>query len=180
MMQKEGASISEEDISVVLQRFVSFIPFVVDLLKKTIIPSQFFAVVQEMVFATTILALLYEVAHVQDVTIDWNALMKHTKTGLTNPREYQMLWRHLAYCDPLLEKLEDDAQPLDDDSDLECELEAFPNVSNEASAEGRLCEGCANINLPPRRKRKPWSAAEDKELFAAVQRYGEKGIGLTL
>ncbi|KAL8215542.1 hypothetical protein R6Q57_022379 [Mikania cordata] len=212
MMQKEGASISEEDVSVVLQRYSP----------------------------TTILALLYEVAHVQDVTIDWNALMKHTKTGLTNPREYQMLWRHLAYCDPLLEKLEKDAQPLDDDSDLECELEAFPNVSNEASAEAAACvkvlmassspsesciekglvieaplvinipraksnnslenpqvangfnisipvfvptassaegsdntNGCANINLPPRRKRKPWSAAEDKELFAAVQRYGE-------
>lgn len=32
---------------------------------------------------------------------------------------------------------------------------------------------CLNSNYPPRRKRKPWSAAEDRELFAAVQKYGE-------
>ncbi|KAI7731999.1 hypothetical protein M8C21_030187 [Ambrosia artemisiifolia] len=215
-------SISEEDVSITLQRYSP----------------------------TTILALLHEVAQLQDVVnIDWNALVKHTKTGITNPREYQMLWRRLAYCDPLLDHLEqDDQQPLDDDSDLECELEAFPTVSNEASAEaaayvkvliasssssksciekGLVIEapltiniprtkskhplenpqvassasgvnisipvfvptqllpavpsaevsdnanGCTNVNLPPRRKRKPWSAAEDRELFAAVQKYGE-------
>ena len=51
-------------------------------------------------------------AQVEDVKIDWNALVKHTKTGITNPREYQMLWRHLAYCDPLLEKLEAGAEPV--------------------------------------------------------------------
>lgn len=33
--------------------------------------------------------------------------------------------------------------------------------------------GCTSGSLPPRRKRKPWSAAEDKELFAAVQKCGE-------
>nr|XP_043607083.1 uncharacterized protein LOC122579060 [Erigeron canadensis] len=112
MMQKESLSfITEENVSLILQRYS---------------PS-------------TILTLLQEVAQVQDVKIDWNALVKYTKTGITNPREYQILWRHLAYCDPLLEKLEAEAQPLDDDSDLECELQAFPNVSNEASAEAAAC-----------------------------------------
>lgn len=31
----------------------------------------------------------------------------------------------------------------------------------------------ANGSLPPRRKRKPWSEAEDNELIAAVQKCGE-------
>ena len=48
--------------------------------------------------------------------------------------------------------------------------QTLPTVS---SAEGLDTNGCANSNLPPRRKRKPWSADEDKELFAAVQRCGE-------
>ncbi|CAL5409933.1 unnamed protein product [Camellia sinensis] len=42
------------------------------------------------------LTLLQEVAHVQDVKIDWNALVKKTATGISNVREYQMLWRHLS------------------------------------------------------------------------------------
>lgn len=58
------------------------------------------------------LALLQEVAQVQDAKIDWNALMKRTTTGITNPREYQMLWRHLAYRDELQEKLKDEVKPL--------------------------------------------------------------------
>jgi hypothetical protein len=33
--------------------------------------------------------------------------------------------------------------------------------------------GSASGNLPPRRKRKPWSEAEDMELIAAVQKCGE-------
>ncbi|KVI06769.1 Homeodomain-like protein, partial [Cynara cardunculus var. scolymus] len=198
--------------------------------------------------ATTVLALLQEVAQVQDAKIDWNALVKRTTTGITNPREYQMLWRHLAYRDPLVENLEEEAKPLDDDSDLEYELEAFPPVNNEALMEAAACvkvliasgsacgsglekgltieapltinipdgksagnpsenpqvasnvrgtnitvpvsvqkqplptvastegldtNGCASSSLPPRRKRKPWSAAEDMELFSAVQKCGE-------
>ncbi|KAJ9545424.1 hypothetical protein OSB04_025131 [Centaurea solstitialis] len=217
--QKKGA-ISEEDVSIILQRHT----------------------------ATTVLALLQEVAQVEDAKIDWNALVKRTATGITNPREYQMLWRHLAYRDPLLENLEDEAKPLDDDSDLEYELEAFPPVNNEALMEAAACvkvliasgsacgsglekgltieapltinipngksvgnpsenpqvgshvrgtnitvpvsvqkqplptvgttegvdtNGSASSSLPPRRKRKPWSAAEDMELFSAVQKCGE-------
>lgn len=58
------------------------------------------------------LALLQEVAQVQDVKIDWNELVKKSTTGISNAREYQMLWRHLAYRDALLERFDDGAQPL--------------------------------------------------------------------
>lgn len=61
---------------------------------------------------TAVLALLQEVAQLADVKIDWNALVKKTSTGISNAREYQMLWRHLAYGHALLEKLEDGVQPL--------------------------------------------------------------------
>lgn len=62
--------------------------------------------------ATTVLALLQEVAQLEESKIDWNAMVKRTMTGITNPREYQMLWRHLAYRDAMLENLEDEAKPL--------------------------------------------------------------------
>ncbi|XP_039023492.1 uncharacterized protein LOC120156149 isoform X1 [Hibiscus syriacus] len=108
--QKKG-SISEEDISTLLQRYP----------------------------ATTVLALLQEVAQFPDAKLDWNALFKKTSTGISNAREYQMLWRHLVYRDTLLEKLDDGAEPLDDDSDLEYELEPYPSVSSESSAEAVAC-----------------------------------------
>ncbi|CAI9116141.1 OLC1v1017218C1 [Oldenlandia corymbosa var. corymbosa] len=193
--------------------------------------------------ATTVLTLLQEVAQVQDYRIDWDFLAKKTTTGISNPREYQMIWRHLAYRDTLLDKVDNVTQPLDDDSDLECELEAFPAVSSDALAEAAACvkvliasggpsdptgstmEAPLTINIPksqmsnapdslhsnafalgtnitvpisvqkqsitsasssevvdstsaananlPRRKRKPWSTAEDMELIAAVQKCGE-------
>ncbi|KAF5462008.1 hypothetical protein F2P56_018054, partial [Juglans regia] len=77
-------SLSEEDISTLLQRYT----------------------------ATTVLALLQEVAHCPDVKIDWNALVKNTSTGISDAREYQILWRHLAYRHALLGKLEYGAHPL--------------------------------------------------------------------
>ncbi|KAK4374373.1 hypothetical protein RND71_005050 [Anisodus tanguticus] len=198
--------------------------------------------------ATTMLAVLQEVVQVADEKIDWDALVRKSTTGITNAREYQMLWRHLAYRHSLNDKLDDGAQPLEDDSDLEYELEAFPAVSSEASAEAAACvkvliaSGVPNdanmlngttveapltinipngqssrsgmdnslqgtsmhgtnitvpvavqkqplstvaaaegfdtnrpacTNVPPRRKRKPWSAAEDLELIAVVQKCGE-------
>ena len=46
----------------------------------------------------------------------------------------------------MLEKLEDRAQPLDDDSDLEYDLEAFPSISTEASAEATACVKVSDIN----------------------------------
>ncbi|KAI9200941.1 hypothetical protein LWI28_015468 [Acer negundo] len=196
----------------------------------------------------TVLALLQEVAHSPGLKLDWNALVKNTSTGISNAREYQMLWRHLAYRNALLDKLEDEAQPLDDDSDLEYELEPFPDVSNEAATEAAACvkvliasglpsdsslpnsstveapltinipngqsfrgssensqpaslmqgmnitvpvsvqklplpsttstealdnNGSISGNMPPRKKRKPWTAEEDMELIASVQKSGE-------
>ncbi|XWS25385.1 hypothetical protein CRYUN_Cryun27aG0064100 [Craigia yunnanensis] len=216
--QKKG-SVSEEDISTLLQRYT----------------------------ATTVLTLLQEVAQFPGVKLNWNALVKKTSTGISNAREYQMLWRHVAYRDALLEKLEDGAELLDDDSDLEYELEPCPSVSSEASTEAAACvkvliasglpsdssltnsstvqapltinipnvqsfrvssknsqptrsirgmnitvpvsvqkqilpavtsaetlegNGSAGANLPARRKRKPWSEAEDMELITAVQKCG--------
>lgn len=214
-------SISEEDTSSVLQRYT----------------------------ATTVLALLQEVAHCADVKIDWEALVRNTSTGISDAREYQMLWRHLAYRHPLLDEFDYGAQPLDDGSDLECDVEAFPPVGGEALTEASACvkvliasglpsdashpnsstveapltinipngpsssapfenseatssiqgmnitvpvsvqkqslhaaaiptevldtNGSTNGNIPPRRKRKPWSEAEDLELIAAVQKFGE-------
>ncbi|XP_010490264.1 PREDICTED: uncharacterized protein LOC104768011 [Camelina sativa] len=82
----------------------------------------------------TILRMLQEMAYYSELKMDWNELVKKTTTGITNAREYQLLWRHLSYREPLL-PVEDDAQPLDDDSDLECELEASPAVNHEASVE---------------------------------------------
>ncbi|KAB2628760.1 hypothetical protein D8674_033555 [Pyrus ussuriensis x Pyrus communis] len=215
---KKG-SITEEDTATLLQRYAP----------------------------TTVLALLQEVANSPEGKIDWNRLVAKTSTGISNAREYQMLWRHLAYREALLDKLDNGAQPLDDDSDLEYEVEAHPAVSAEASTEAAACvkvlissglssdsshqngltvEGLLSMNLPnqssrsqqnlqptcsmqgknitvpvsvlknslpvttttvetaegddalvngmaPRKRRKKWSEAEDLELIAAVQKYGE-------
>ncbi|CAH9053204.1 unnamed protein product [Cuscuta europaea] len=217
--------------------------------KKCFVSEEDTSTLLERYTATSVLALLQEVAQVPDVKIDWNALVKKTTTGITNAREYQLLWRHLAYRHGLVDRLDDSALPLDDDSDLEYELEASPAVTSEASAEAAACvkvfiasgmpsesclsngttveapltisipiaqacsrnpsdiscqsismqgtniiipvsvqvqplpnvttaegldtNGSLNTNLPPRRKRKPWSEAEDLELIAAVQKCGE-------
>ncbi|KAG6517133.1 hypothetical protein ZIOFF_020513 [Zingiber officinale] len=95
---------------------------------------------------STVLTLLQEVSAAADVKIDWNALVEKTATGITNAREYQMLWRHLAYRHPLLDKIEEGAEPLidstcfmlqDDDSDLEIELEIAPPITEEASCQAK-------------------------------------------
>ncbi|XP_049390399.1 uncharacterized protein LOC125854856 isoform X2 [Solanum stenotomum] len=99
--------VTEDDMSTLLQRYTAF----------------------------TMLTLLQEVGQVNGSKLDWNDLVKKTATGITSAREYQMVWRHLAYRKVLLDKFDDDAQPMDDDSDLEYELESFPPVSSEASTE---------------------------------------------
>lgn len=50
------------------------------------------------------------------------------------------------------------------------EKQPLPSVT---AAEVVDTNGPANSNFPPRRRRKPWSAAEDMELIAAVQKCGE-------
>ncbi|KAL5190388.1 hypothetical protein HKD37_04G009838 [Glycine soja] len=89
--------------------------------------------------ATTVFTLLQEVAHYPHPKIDWCELVKKSATEISNAREYQMLWRHLAYRHSLPEIFEDGDEPLDDDSDLECELEAFPPVSVECASEAAAC-----------------------------------------
>ncbi|KAG1331076.1 chitinase-like protein PB1E7.04c [Cocos nucifera] len=111
MGTKKKGYITEDDVSLLLQRYS----------------------------ATSILALLQEISQFASAKIDWNALVKRTSTGITNAREYQMLWRHLAYRDKLLDKVEDGTDPLDDDSDLEFELEASPALSGEALSDATAC-----------------------------------------
>eukprot|EP00252_Welwitschia_mirabilis_P010082 TRINITY_DN23198_c0_g1_i1.p1 TRINITY_DN23198_c0_g1~~TRINITY_DN23198_c0_g1_i1.p1 ORF type:complete len:692 (+),score=176.88 TRINITY_DN23198_c0_g1_i1:179-2254(+) len=89
--------------------------------------------------ATTVLALLHEISRHANAKINWNYLIKHTATGITNAREYQMLWRHLAYRKELSDGYEEDAQPLEDDSDLEFEIESSPAVGPDALAEAAAC-----------------------------------------
>ncbi|KAI3468416.1 hypothetical protein Pfo_025079 [Paulownia fortunei] len=109
--KRKKGSISEEDISTLLQRYS----------------------------VNTVLALLQEVAQVGGEKIDWHEMVKNTATGISGAREYQMLWRHVAYGETLMDQFDHDANPMDDDSDLEYELEAFPAVGREASAEAVAC-----------------------------------------
>ncbi|XP_020868171.1 uncharacterized protein LOC9328581 isoform X3 [Arabidopsis lyrata subsp. lyrata] len=170
--------------------------------RKRIITEGDIATLLQRYDMKTILKMLQEMAYYSEIKMDWNELVKKTTTGITNAREYQSLWRHLSYRHPLL-PVEDDAQPLDDDSDMECELEASPAVSHEASVEaiahvkvmaasyvpnesdildnstkvtsteGMNGNGSAGSSMAFRKKRKKWSAQEDEELFAAVKRCGE-------
>ncbi|KAG8375342.1 hypothetical protein BUALT_Bualt10G0090200 [Buddleja alternifolia] len=125
--KRKKGSITEEDISTVLQRYS----------------------------VNTVLALMQEVAHVAGDKIDWNELVKNTATGISGAREYQMLWRHLAYGQTLIDQFDNDANPMDDDSDLEYELEAFPAIGREASAEAAACvkvliaSACPKDSDPP-------------------------------
>ncbi|XP_048439109.1 uncharacterized protein LOC125476723 isoform X4 [Pyrus x bretschneideri] len=107
--------------------------------KKGFITEEDTATLLQRYAPTTVLALVREVANYPDEKIDWNRLVAKTSTGISNAREYQMLWRHLAYREALLDKLDSGAQPLDDDSDLEYEVESFPAVSAEASTEAAAC-----------------------------------------
>ncbi|CAH8311244.1 unnamed protein product [Eruca vesicaria subsp. sativa] len=104
--------------------------------RKRTISEADIATLLQIYDANTIVRLLQEMSFYSDVKMDWNEMVKKTTTGITNAREYQMLWRHLSYRDPLpLLPVEDDAQPLDDDSDVECDLEASPAVSVESSVD---------------------------------------------
>ncbi|KAL2317619.1 hypothetical protein Fmac_031495 [Flemingia macrophylla] len=88
--------------------------------------------------AQTVLTMLQELANHPHSKFDWEELVAKTATGISSAREYQMLWRHIAYGHSLTEFDSEDA-PLDDDSDLECEREALPPVNKEAAAEAAAC-----------------------------------------
>ncbi|KAH6760774.1 hypothetical protein C2S52_008564 [Perilla frutescens var. hirtella] len=107
---KKG-TISEEDMSALLQRYSM----------------------------NTVLGMLQEVEQSAGEKVDWREVAKNSATGISGAREYQMLWRHLAYGETLIDQLDNDAEPIDDDSDLEYEVEAFPSVGREASVEAAAC-----------------------------------------
>lgn len=63
--------------------------------------------------ASTVLTLLQEVASHPNWKMNWKELVEKTSTGISSAKEYQMLWRHLAYGHPLIhEEFEDGAPPL--------------------------------------------------------------------
>ncbi|XP_073300129.1 uncharacterized protein [Primulina huaijiensis] len=122
--------------------------------KKTTINEEDVSNLLQSYSVETVLALLQEVAQVPEDKIDWNAMVKNTATGISNAKEYQVLWRHLAYGQNLIDQLDDDENPMDDDSDLEYEREASPAVSREALAEAAACvkvliaSGQNDLHLP--------------------------------
>ncbi|KAH7331902.1 hypothetical protein KP509_20G056700 [Ceratopteris richardii] len=89
--------------------------------------------------ANTILTLLREIYCADGTKLDWRSMVKNTNTGIDNPKEYQTLWRHFAYGAMLQDSFEDDAEPLDDESDLDCEVEPFPAVSPDIAANVAAC-----------------------------------------
>ncbi|WJX34938.1 hypothetical protein P8452_22995 [Trifolium repens] len=90
--------------------------------------------------AATVLTVLQELTHYTESKFDWNELVKKTTSGISNAREYQMLWRHLAYRYNLPENLDEEGDdPMDDDSDIDCELESFPPTSGESTLEPSAC-----------------------------------------
>ncbi|KAL3613849.1 hypothetical protein CASFOL_041923 [Castilleja foliolosa] len=86
----------------------------------------------------TVLTLLQEMSQAAGEKMDWHEMVKNTATGISGAREYQMLWRHIAYGETL-DQIDHDQNPMDDGSDLEYELEAFPAAGREASAEASAC-----------------------------------------
>ncbi|XP_074558169.1 uncharacterized protein LOC141814066 [Curcuma longa] len=211
-------------------------------MKKITISEEDAFIVSQRYSPSTILTLLQEVDQVAKAKMDWNALVKNTATGITNAREYQMLWRHLAYRHTLLDNIEEGAEPLDDESDLEVEVVSVPPMIEDTLCEATKCvqvlvsscglsstkktglkaplaekgvdkemldttpdkqpprtshgvatstlqkkqtqqTGASTVPLtenelvgsiyPPKKKRKLWTREEDKELIAAVQKFGE-------
>lgn len=49
-----------------------------------------------------------------------------------------------------------------------------PQASAMTIGEKRPISEPSGVNLPPKKKRKGWSAGEDKKLTAAVEKYGEQ------
>ncbi|CAK8568175.1 unnamed protein product [Lathyrus sativus] len=96
---------------------------------------------------TTVFTVLQELSHYPAwKKFDWDELVKKTSSGISNAREYQMLWRHLAYGYSLPEDFEAD-DPMDDDSDLDYELEPLPSISAESTQE---CSACVKVMIASR------------------------------
>lgn len=106
--KSKKASFSEEDATSLTQRSLIYLYLMYCSLSYVL--SFYFGLCRYD--ATTVLTLLQEIAHYPHAKIDWNELVKKTSTGISSAREYQMLWRHLAYRDALSDNFEDGAQPL--------------------------------------------------------------------
>ncbi|CAH8377470.1 unnamed protein product [Eruca vesicaria subsp. sativa] len=136
--------------------------------RKELISEGDIATLLQRYDTVTILKLLAEMAYYAEQKMDWNELVKKTNTGITSAREYQLLWRHLAYRETLV-PVDDNTLLQDDDSDMEFELEATPAVSVDATTEAvahvkviaasyvpsdsdipedSICEAPLTINIP--------------------------------
>ncbi|XP_026378926.1 uncharacterized protein LOC113273422 [Papaver somniferum] len=163
--------------------------------RKVFISEEHISWVLTRYSAPTILDLLKEVAQYLDVKINWNVVVKKTTTGITNAWEYQMLWRHLAYCDKLPETVEEklEEKRLDDeDSEFEYELEAFPPATDEASLQAAACVkvllasglqddeggGFATVEAPLTINVPTWQGY--KSLLDDPPLCGSKGISITV
>ncbi|KAK8928253.1 hypothetical protein KSP39_PZI017973 [Platanthera zijinensis] len=158
--------------------------------KGTVSEDDIYSLVQRY-GPSTIFSLIHEISQAaeKDVTIDWRTLVKATSTGISNAREYQVLWRHLAYGDPL-EKVEEGEEPLSDESDLDFELEATPNPSKEVLAEvdcfvkvllsagavGHCCSVAATVEAPPIANDQPLAVPPDNQ---HLNRHNRSTIGVT-
>ncbi|KAL2893097.1 Telomeric repeat-binding factor 1 [Bienertia sinuspersici] len=162
--------------------------------KKGVVTEEDIYTLLQRYSASTVLALLREVSQFPDVKIDWKVLVKETKTGIKSAREYQMLWRHLAYRQPLVQNLGSEDQPLvlasgsldefnipnsstADGAGLNVNLSNVSSenlhVQKQAQAAGTFDGVDVNGSMNNRKRRKPWSEEEDLELITAVQKYGE-------
>ncbi|MCO5593756.1 hypothetical protein L7F22_047773 [Adiantum nelumboides] len=88
---------------------------------------------------STILTLLQEVSNTAGSKVDWTSVVRNSNTGINSAREYQALWRHLAYRANLPDNSEFDAEVLEDESDLEFEVEPLPGVGPDVAANVAAC-----------------------------------------
>jgi hypothetical protein len=113
---KNKSSFTEQDSLVLLQKsLLFFFPFHIffAILRVFALVMLFFFMVYCRYDASTLLKLLQEVASHDRWKINWNELVKNTSTGILSAKEYQMLWRHLAYGHSLIDAdFEDDDLPL--------------------------------------------------------------------
>ncbi|KEH35728.1 myb-like DNA-binding domain protein [Medicago truncatula] len=108
--------------------------------KKVTFSENAIATITQRYDVATVLTVFQELSHyAADENFNWNELVKKTTTGISTAREYQMLWRHLAYGYSFPEDLDQEAQPMDDDSDLDCELESLPSGCAESTSETSAC-----------------------------------------
>ncbi|KAI5071597.1 hypothetical protein GOP47_0013848 [Adiantum capillus-veneris] len=88
---------------------------------------------------STILTLLQEVYNTAGSKVDWTSIVKNSSTGINSAREYQTLWRHLAYRVTFPDNVECDGEPLEDESDLEFEVEPLPGVGPDVASNVAAC-----------------------------------------